>query len=75
MVERHDPNARLNPDTVPLVDDLDLWYQRIAEADRLNILNHCRICGYEWVTSQAAKLCDCGSRQIESICCWQFPDG
>ncbi|WP_204106455.1 MULTISPECIES: hypothetical protein [Spirulina sp. CCY15215] len=53
----------------------DRWRLKIEIADRHNILCHCRQCGQEWVTSTRDASCRCGSRDIESIPCWQFPDG
>ncbi|WP_016922929.1 hypothetical protein [Prochlorothrix hollandica] len=50
------------------------WQQTLAEANRHNVLCHCRQCDREWVSS-APEPCQCGSRSIEWILCWQFPDG
>lgn len=55
-------------------DELHQWQLAIAEADRHNILCHCRDCDYEWVASKP-EPCRCGSKQVEHIACWQFPDG
>lgn len=49
------------------------WRFRLAQANHNNILCHCRRCDREWVASQASP-CECGSRDIEAIACWQFPD-
>lgn len=49
------------------------WRFRLAQANHNNILCRCRRCGREWVASQVSP-CDCGSRDIEAIACWQFPD-
>lgn len=49
------------------------WQQCLEEADRHNILCHCRQCDREWVAS-TPEACSCGSRSIEHITCWQFPD-
>jgi hypothetical protein len=55
--------------------ELPQWWQRIAEANRSNILCHCNACNYEWVTSTSEKPCrQCGSDSVETIVCWQFPD-
>lgn len=57
-------------------DELHNWQLNIAEANRNNIFCHCRQCGYEWVDSVEEVSCDrCGSKNIEQIACWQFPDG
>ena len=47
----------------------------LAEANRNNILCHCKTCDYEWVSSVEANRCRCGGTRIEHIACWQFPDG
>lgn len=54
-------------------EELAEWQQILAAADRTNIFCHCRLCGREWVTSQA-EACTCGSRSVQAIPCWQFPD-
>ncbi len=51
------------------------WQAAIAEANRHNIFCHCKLCDREWVTSVNPGGCECGSREIETIACWQFPDG
>ena len=51
------------------------WQAAIAEANRNNILCHCKQCDREWVASSDEAICECGSRAIEAIACWQFPDG
>ncbi len=52
------------------------WQEKIKVADRNNIFCHCRFCGYEWVDSDLKPICkSCGSKDVESISCWQFPDG
>ncbi|HEY9622708.1 MAG TPA: hypothetical protein V6C78_20290 [Crinalium sp.] len=63
--------AEPNPQFTP--DELHQWQQIVAEADRYNILCHCRICDREWVAS-SQETCSCGSVQVEHIACWQFPD-
>jgi hypothetical protein len=52
----------------------DDWQRRLAEANRCNIFCHCRQCQREWVSS-TPEACVCGSQQVETIACWQFPDG
>ncbi len=54
--------------------ELQEWQRRLAEASRNNVLCHCRECDREWVASQP-EPCVCGSKRIEHIACWQFPDG
>lgn len=53
--------------------ELHEWQQRLEEANRNNILCHCRKCDYEWVAS-TPEACVCGSKNVEHIACWQFPD-
>ncbi|HEY9818602.1 MAG TPA: hypothetical protein V6D20_22755 [Candidatus Obscuribacterales bacterium] len=55
-------------------DDRRAWRSRLAEASRNNVLCHCRQCDREWVAS-GPEACTCGSRHIEWLNCWQFPDG
>ena len=51
------------------------WRLKIAEANRNNIFCHCHNCGYEWVDSFEKVPCrSCGSKNVESLLCWQFPD-
>ncbi|MGF1600981.1 MAG: hypothetical protein ACFCU8_02995 [Thermosynechococcaceae cyanobacterium] len=54
--------------------ELQNWQQGLAEANRHNVFCHCRRCDREWVAS-APVPCECGSADVESIACWQFPDG
>lgn len=54
-------------------DELLQWQAAIEEADRYNILCHCRTCDREWVAS-VPETCVCGNQQVEHIVCWQFPD-
>lgn len=54
-------------------EELLTWQHRIEEANRYNIFCHCRTCNREWVASRL-EACICGSRSIEHIACWQFPD-
>lgn len=52
------------------------WQQKVKNTDQNNILMHCKDCGEEWVSSQQEGVCyNCGSQKLESIRCWQFPDG
>ncbi|WP_072620484.1 hypothetical protein [Spirulina major] len=63
---------------MPLPSDRDLtdqWRDKIRRANRNNIFCHCRTCGEEWVASDGDGPCICGSRDLEAIACWQFPDG
>jgi hypothetical protein len=55
--------------------ELQQWQAGLAEANRNNILCHCKRCDYEWVASSDDVPCPCGSREVEYIACWQFPDG
>ncbi|WAL61241.1 hypothetical protein [Thermocoleostomius sinensis] len=59
--------AQLNP------DELREWQLKIEVANRHNIWCHCRQCDREWIASKPS-VCECGSAQVESIACWQFPD-
>jgi hypothetical protein len=54
-------------------DELQQWQAAIVEADRYNIFCHCRECDHEWVAS-VPETCICGSKSVEHIACWQFPD-
>jgi rubrerythrin len=59
----------------PETPELRDWRLKIAEANRNNIFCHCRTCGYEWVASFEDVPCSsCGSKNVEYILCWQFPD-
>lgn len=51
------------------------WLDKIEIANRHNIFCHCRICNWEWVDSTVDVHCRCGSSDVETIACWQFPDG
>ena len=55
-------------------EELSDWQQRLEEADRHNIFCHCRDCDAEWVASKP-EACQCGSKNVEHLACWQFPDG
>ncbi|MBZ8181178.1 hydrogenase maturation nickel metallochaperone HypA [Oscillatoria salina] len=51
------------------------WQEKIHTANRKNIFCHCRDCDSEWVDSSFEVVCSqCGSKNVESISCWQFPD-
>jgi hypothetical protein len=50
------------------------WQRRLAEANRNNVLCHCRQCASEWVASAPISCKTCGGKDIEFILCWQFPD-
>jgi len=54
--------------------ELKEWQQSLEEANRHNVFCHCRACDYEWVASKP-EPCVCGSKSVEHIACWQFPDG
>lgn len=58
----------------PANSDLRHWQAKIETANRNNILCHCHQCGAEWVASRR-EACRCGSEAVETIPCWQFPDG
>lgn len=51
------------------------WQRKIELANRHNLFCRCRDCGNEWVDSQEETVCEkCGSKNLEQIPCWQFPD-
>ena len=54
--------------------ELELGREVIADLNRHNVFCHCRDCDREWVASNP-EPCLCGSRKVEAIACWQFPDG
>jgi len=56
-------------------EELRRWRFGLQQADDNNVLCHCRECDREWVESSHQVRCTCGSRNVESISCWQFPDG
>jgi hypothetical protein len=62
-----DPPRQVSP------AELHAWQQGIDEANKNNILCHCRQCDREWVAS-TNESCACGSDRVEHIACWQFPD-
>lgn len=53
--------------------ELDEWRKKIEMANRHNIWCHCRQCDREWIAS-ARVDCVCGSKDVEAVVCWQFPD-
>jgi hypothetical protein len=55
------------------LNELQQWQASIEEANRHNIWCHCRLCDREWIASVHTP-CECGSRNVEYIACWQFPD-
>ncbi len=67
MTTPNDPESVLTP------EELKAGRDRIAAANINNVLHHCRKCDYEWVASHA-EACRCGSKSVERIMCWQFPD-
>lgn len=50
------------------------WLNQIETANRNNIFCHCRSCNLEWIDSTFNAICQCGSSDVETISCWQFPD-
>lgn len=54
-------------------EELAVWQQTLEAANWVNILCHCRRCDREWVAS-SEEPCSCGSRSVQYIACWQFPD-
>lgn len=54
-------------------EELQEWQRCSEEANRYNIWCHCRHCEREWVAS-AEVACECGSKNVQYIACWQFPD-
>jgi Zn finger protein HypA/HybF involved in hydrogenase expression len=50
------------------------WLSKIETANRNNIFCHCRQCQREWIDSTFEAVCQCGSHNVETISCWQFPD-
>ena len=61
------------PESVLTPEELKAGRDRIAAANINNVLHHCRKCDYEWVATHA-EACRCGSKSVERIMCWQFPD-
>ncbi|MEM9979327.1 MAG: hypothetical protein AAF808_16985 [Cyanobacteria bacterium P01_D01_bin.2] len=55
--------------------ELAEWQRCLAQANYNNVLCHCRQCNEEWVASGPETCRHCGSTRVESIACWQFPDG
>lgn len=64
-----DPPSHFSP------EELERWQFGLAQANLNNVLCHCRQCDREWMASVEGEPCLCGSRRVESIACWQFPDG
>ncbi len=56
-------------------EELRRWQFGLRQADDNNVFCHCRQCDREWVASAHAVKCTCGSTNVETISCWQFPDG
>lgn len=64
-----------NPPRQFTPEELQAWQRGLAEANRNNIFCHCKDCDREWVASSDDVPCQCGSKRVEYIACWQFPDG
>lgn len=67
----------MNPQELPSYlssEEKEVWKLRFADADRYNILCHCRDCDREWVASTQTNCDFCHSDNVERISCWQFPD-
>jgi len=56
-------------------DELRQWQFGLQQANLNNVFCHCRQCDREWVASSHVVKCTCGSTNIETLSCWQFPDG
>ncbi|MEM6836745.1 MAG: hypothetical protein AAF609_07795 [Cyanobacteria bacterium P01_C01_bin.120] len=56
-------------------EELRQWRFGLTQADDNNVLCHCRRCDREWIGSSHQAQCICGSTRVETISCWQFPDG
>ncbi len=69
MTEKYSWPQQLSP------EELAEWQRCLAEANRNNVFCHCRQCNEEWVASGKEACHHCGSLNVESIACWQFPDG
>ncbi|HIK15398.1 MAG TPA: hypothetical protein IGS53_08975 [Leptolyngbyaceae cyanobacterium M33_DOE_097] len=54
--------------------ELAKWQFHLRQANDNNIWCHCRQCEYEWVASDFVACDRCGSRNVQHIPCWQFPD-
>jgi hypothetical protein len=54
-------------------EELERWQFGLRQANLNNILCHCRDCDTTWVSSSESS-CSCGSKNVEHIPCWQFPD-
>lgn len=55
-------------------EELQQWQFGLMQANLNNVLCHCRQCDREWMASTLDAPCECGSQNVESIACWQFPD-
>lgn len=65
------PDNNLPLDPVELLE----WRSKIEIANHNNIFCRCRSCHVEWVDSSFEANCNqCGSKNVERISCWQFPD-
>jgi Zn finger protein HypA/HybF involved in hydrogenase expression len=56
-------------------EELRQWQANLAQANDNNVFCHCKDCDREWIASSDDVPCPCGSRRVEYIPCWQFPDG
>ncbi|MEB3268133.1 MAG: hypothetical protein VKJ09_06310 [Leptolyngbya sp.] len=56
-------------------EELRQWQAKLAQANDNNVFCHCKDCDREWIASSDDVPCACGSRRVEYIACWQFPDG
>jgi len=65
----HEPTSHFTP------EELRQWQFGLQQANDNNVFCHCRQCDREWVASDHDIQCTCGSRAVETIACWQFPDG
>ena len=74
MVIMTDPTlAMADPPSYFTPEELEQWRFGLSQANLNNVLCHCRDCDATWVAS-GAEPCNCGSRRVEAIACWQFPD-
>ena len=56
-------------------DELQQWRFGLQQADDNIVFCHCGGCDREWVASAHEVQCTCGSKKVETLSCWQFPDG
>jgi hypothetical protein len=63
-----DPPSHFTP------EELERWRFGLSQANLNNVLCHCRDCDATWMASSDEAICACGSRRVEHIACWQFPD-